>query len=140
VFQLGSWNAQVDGNGMAARKQSALIIEDQPFVGLVTSDILNEEGLETQHAHDAAGALEILRSNPQITVVVLDADLQGSTDGLDLGEQISREWPHVRIVLTTSGFAAGLPRALERAAVIRVPFASSELRACISGQPLLQQV
>ena len=125
---------------MAAHKQSALIIEDQPFLGLVTSDILNEEGLETHHAHDSAGALEILRSNPQITVVVLDADLQGSMDGLDLGEQISREWPHMRIVLTTSGVPAGLPRTLEGAAVIRLLFASSELRACISGQPLLQQV
>ena len=125
---------------MAARNRSALIVEDQPFVGLVASDILNEVGLDTYHAHDRDGAIAALRSHPDISVVVADADLEGAMEGVELTRAILREWPDMHVVVTSSG-AATAPRGMpEGVALLRKPYSSAQLRALVSGRPLLQEV
>ena len=69
---------------MTASRPAALIVEDQPFVGLVASDILKESGFETFHAYDASGAVELLAQHPEIEVVLTEAELPGPVDGLEL--------------------------------------------------------
>ena len=61
----------------SAPPAAALIVEDQPFAGMVASDILAEAGLATFHANDAPSALALLRSHPEIELVVTAADLAG---------------------------------------------------------------
>ena len=41
---------------MTPSRPAALIVEDQPFIGLVASDILRESGFDTFHAYDAVDA------------------------------------------------------------------------------------
>jgi CheY-like chemotaxis protein len=125
---------------MSRPERLALIIEDQPFVGLVASDILNEEGLETCHAHNTAAAMDLLRSEPEITLVLADVDLGGSNSGLELARNIISERPMTQIVLTWSG-AGELPLDLpEGVALVRKPYSSAQLRAVVSGRGILQEV
>ena len=72
---------------MASWNRTALIVEDQPFAGMVASDILRENGFETFHANDASGALAMLQSHPEIEVLVTEADLAGPVDGLELSRR-----------------------------------------------------
>ena len=124
---------------MTPSRPAALIVEDQPFVGLVASDILRESGFETFHAFDAAAADKVLGDHPEIAVVVADADLPGSLSGLDLVRRVARERPDLQLVVTSAGTTippADLPVG---ARMLRKPYASAELRTLVAALTLLQE-
>src|SRR5206468_12992970 len=85
---------------MTSSRPAALIVEDQPFVGMVASDILRESGFETFHAYDAADAAVLLQEHPEIELMVTEAELPGNVTGLDLCRQVSEERPEVQLVVT----------------------------------------
>ena len=122
---------------MPALNRTALIVEDQPFVGLVASDILKETGFETFYASDASAAMALLRSHPEIEVVLTEADLRGQGEGVELVRAVARERPDVQIVVATGKDIQGsdVPQG---ARVLRKPFSSAELRAMVSPMTLLQ--
>jgi DNA-binding NtrC family response regulator len=122
---------------MTSSRPAALIVEDQPFVGLVASDILQESGFLTFHAFDANDAAVVLSEHPEIEVMVTDAELHGPMDGLRLAHRVSKERPHVQLVVTTSGreiAAADIPQG---ARSLRKPYASGELRTLVAAKALL---
>lgn len=123
---------------MPSSRPAALIVEDQPFVGLVASDILRESGFETFHAFDAQDAAAVLDQHPEIAVLVTDAELHGAMDGLKLAHRVSRERPDVQLVVTAAGRqldASDMPRG---ARSLRKPYASGELRTLVAARTLLQ--
>ena len=116
---------------------AALIVDGQPFVGLVASDILREVGFETFHACDAAGAMALLRSHPEIEVMVTEADLSGPMTAAELSRSVRAQRPDIRLVVTSgrdefpaTGFPAGTR-------LLRKPYASAELRTLVAGMSLL---
>lgn len=122
---------------MAPSRPAALIVEDQPFVGLVASDILRESGFQTFHAYDALGAERLLEEHPEIEVIVTDADLQGPMDGIELCRRVSRDRPHVQLVVTSAGREMGGTPVPHGARMLRKPFASGELRTLVASKALL---
>lgn len=120
---------------MTVSRPAALIVEDQPFIGLVASDILRESGFETFHAYDANDARAMLDQHPEIEVVVTDAHLPGEVTGLELCERVSRERPHVQLVVTSTG--QDLAEVPVGARVLRKPYASGELRTLVAAKALL---
>jgi two-component system, response regulator PdtaR len=120
---------------MTPSRPAALIVEDQPFIGLVASDILRESGFDTFHAYDAVDAKAMLDQHPEIEVVVTDAELPGDVTGLELCRRVSQERPNVRLVVTSSGqHLAEVPTG---ARVLRKPYASGELRSLVATKALL---
>jgi|SRR6476646_4186339 CheY-like chemotaxis protein len=122
---------------MAPTRPAALIVEDQPFVGLVASDILRESGFQTFHAYDARGAEQLLEEHPEIEVVVTDADLHGPMDGIELCRRVSRERPHVQLVVTSAGRELEGTAVPQGARTLRKPYASGELRTLVASKALL---
>lgn len=123
---------------MTASRPAALIVEDQPFIGMVASDILRETGFQTFHAYDANDAAAVLQEHPEIEVVVTDAELPGDVSGMDLCRRLSRERPDVQLVVTT---ATGQPVASEvprGARILHKPYASGELRTLVAAGSLLE--
>ena len=123
---------------MTASRPAALIVEDQPFIGMVASDILRETGFQTFHAYDANDAAAVLLEHPEIEVVVTDAQLPGDVSGMDLCRRLSRERPDVQLVVTT---ATGRPAASEvprGARILHKPYASGELRTLVASGSLLE--
>jgi len=124
---------------MNANRPAALIVEDQPFVGMVASDILRESGFETFHAYDASAAAKMIDEHPEIEVVVTEAQLPGEVTGLELCQRVSRERPNVQLVVTSAGQdlpAIGVP---EGARVLRKPYTSGELRTIVAAKSLIAQ-
>lgn len=121
---------------MGASRPAALIVEDQPFVGLVASDILRESGFETFHAYDAEAATALLDEHPEIEVVVTEARLPGNVNGVDFCRRVSQERPKVRLVVTAESpeLHGNVPSG---AHVLRKPYTSGELRTLVADQPLL---
>ena len=122
---------------MAPRRPAALIVEDQPFVGLVASDILRESGGETFHAYDAQGAEQLLQQHPEIEVVVTDAKLHGPMDGIELCRRVSIERPDVQLVVTSAGQELAGTSGPKGARMLRKPYASGELRTLVASKALL---
>jgi CheY-like chemotaxis protein len=123
---------------MTSSRPAALIVEDQPFVGLVASDILRESGFETFHAFDAAAAAEMLGEHPEIAVMVADADLPGALNGFDLVRRVARERPDLQLVVTSAGKTARPSDMPEGVQMLRKPYASRELRTLVAALSPLQ--
>jgi len=122
---------------MAPSRPAALIVEDQPFIGMVASDILHESGFQTFHAYDAHNASQVLDEHPEIEVVVAEAQLAGG-DGLEFARRVSRERPGVQLVLTAAGDELSATDLPQGARVLRKPYASGELRTLVAAKSLLQ--
>lgn len=123
---------------MTPSRPAALIVDDQPFVGLVTSDVLCECGFETFHAYDATEAAHILEEHPEIEVLVSEARLPGELTGLDFCRQVSRRHPDVQLIVTSSGEALRTTELPIGASMLRKPFASGELRTMLARKMLLE--
>ncbi len=119
-------------------RPQALIVDGQPFAGMVASDILRETGFDTLHAYDAEDAMALLRSHPEIQVVVTEADLPGSIDGLELSQRVYAERPRVRLLVTRGTRNVQTSDIPEGASVLKKPFFSAELRALVAGMTLLE--
>ena len=124
---------------MTPSRPAALIVEDQPFVGMVASDILRESGFQTFHAYDANDAATVLRQHPEIEVVVTEAHLPGEVNGLELCRRVSRERPHVQLVVTSAGNDLRPGDVPEGARVLHKPYASGELRTLVAAGSLLEE-
>ena len=123
---------------MTASRPCALIVDDQPFVGMVASDILRESGFETFHAFDATDATTVLAEHPEIEVVVMDAELTGDVTGIELCQRVSRERPEVQLVVTSAGEDLQGQQVPEGTRVLRKPYASGELRTLVAAKSLLE--
>lgn len=123
---------------MTASRPAALIVEDQPFVGLVASDILRESGFQTFHAFDANDAAALLQEHPEIEVMITEAQLPGEMDGLELCRRVSRERPSVQLVVTCAAHDLRLGDVPEGARVLHKPYASGELRTLVAARSLLE--
>ena len=123
---------------MTPSRPAALIVEDQPFVGMVASDILRESGFETFHAYDAKDAAAVLQEHPEIEVIVTEAQLPGDETGIELCRRISEERPNVQFVLTSADH--DLPNDVPKGArVLHKPYASGELRTLVAAKSLLEE-
>ena len=117
---------------MIASRPAALIVEDQPFVGLVAADILRESGFQTFHAYGANEAAKVLANHPEVEIVVTNADV----DGLELCRRVSQERPDVQFVLTAAGTDLNRGEVPGGARVLRKPYASGELRTLVAAKSL----
>lgn len=124
---------------MPTSRPAALIVEDQPFVGLVASDILRESGFDTFHAQGAKDAAALLDEHPEIEVVVTDAELSGAVRGLELAQRVSRERPNIQLVVTVAGRDLAQSEVPQGARVLRKPYASGELRSLVAVTSLLEE-
>lgn len=122
---------------MTSSRPAALIVEDQPFVGMVASDILRESGFETFHAYDAEAATQLLDEHPEIEVVVTEAQLPGSVNGLELCRRVSRQRPDVQLVVTASSPELSASDVPSGTRVLRKPYASGELQTVVAAKSLL---
>jgi CheY-like chemotaxis protein len=124
---------------MTQNRPAALIVEDQPFVGMVASDILRESGFHIFHAYDASSAAALLQQHPEIELVLTEAELPGDIDGFELCRQVSRERPEVQLVVTSAEPVARSADVPSGARVLRKPYASGELRTLVAAKSLESQ-
>jgi CheY-like chemotaxis protein len=124
---------------MTPSRPAALIVDDQPFIGMVASDILRESGFQTFHAYDAENAVALLGEHPEIEVVVAEAQLPGDVNGIELCRRISELRPNVQFVVTAAGKDLSPTEVPPGARVLRKPYASGDLRTLIAARDLLEE-
>lgn len=92
-----------------------------------TVDVLEDLGHVVFSATSAGRALEILKSEPDIELVITDHAMPQMT-GLQLAEAVQKDWPDIPVILATgyaelpSGKGNDLPR-------LSKPFSEAQLKA-----------
>jgi len=119
--QRGENNAAIQGGG-----RRVLVVEDNLEVGQFCNEILQDLGYSTAWARNADEALSLLRSELAFDVVFSDVVMPGIS-GLELGQEIRRQFPSLPVVLT-SGYSHVLAQdGLRGFELLHKPYAAEEL-------------
>lgn len=89
-------------------RHKVLVVEDDTLVRLCAAELLDEAGFEVLEARNAREALLTLEREHGIRVVFTDVDMPSGDNGLELARKVHRQWPDIRLVVTSgdSRFAA----------------------------------
>jgi signal transduction histidine kinase/ActR/RegA family two-component response regulator len=113
------------------RTCTVLLVEDDPLVMSGTAAMLEDLDHRVVEASSGEQALQILRENASIDLVVSDHAMPGIT-GLELAERIRAEWPDMPILLATGH--AELPERTGLAVPrLTKPFRQDELESAIAA-------
>jgi len=112
------------------RKLAILTVDDDPLVALNTSALLEELGHTVYSAPSALHALDILRREKKIDLMITDQLMPGMT-GSELASRIRQENAHMPIILAT-GYAELAPGEGEGLPRLAKPFSQHQLAEAIA--------
>jgi CheY-like chemotaxis protein len=84
--------------------ETVLVIDDEPTVRMLVTEVLEDLGYSTLNAEDGAGGLAILRGDAPIDLMISDVGLPGGMNGRELADAALLLRPGLRIVFIT-GYA-----------------------------------
>jgi DNA-binding response OmpR family regulator len=118
----------------AIGQASILMVEDDPFVGRVIARFLDREGFTIDIASSAEDVFYRLNLK-HYDLVLTDLHLPGMS-GAELVDQLRRDAPDLPVILMTGDPDEAIELLASQAgttALLRKPFANSELLACVSA-------
>jgi len=124
----------IDRQAIEARAgETILIVEDDPAVRALVSQVLSELGYAYLEAGDAVGAVPILESGQRIDLMISDVGLPGMNGRqlADIGRQLR---PELRVLFITGYAENAATRAgflEEGMQMITKPFAFDQLTATV---------
>jgi signal transduction histidine kinase/ActR/RegA family two-component response regulator len=80
-----------------------LVVDDDPLISMATTDMLEDLGHSVVAASSGSAALEALRGQAEVDLVITDHAMPGMT-GTELARQIRSHWPDLPVILAT-GYA-----------------------------------
>jgi CheY-like chemotaxis protein len=90
----------------AAETATVLVVDDEPFVAMLITDVVEELGYAWIDAANATAALEALRSDRRIDLLVTDIGLPGGMNGRQLAAAARALRPDLKVLFVT-GYAHG---------------------------------
>jgi CheY-like chemotaxis protein len=88
----------------AAHSLTVLVVDDEPTVRLLVTEVLDDCGYHAIEAIDGPTALKILRSNVDIDLLITDLGLPGGMTGRQIAELAREAQPDLKVLFIT-GFA-----------------------------------
>jgi CheY-like chemotaxis protein len=82
-------------------KQKVLVVEDEPLLLMAAVDLVEDAGFEALEAKNAAEAVSILETVPQIRILFTDIDMPGTMDGVMLAAVVRDRWPPIEIIIVS---------------------------------------
>ncbi|MEI9803304.1 MAG: PAS domain S-box protein [Pseudolabrys sp.] len=107
-----------------------LAVDDDALVLTNTAAMLEDLGHTCRAVLSAAEALEFLKTDDTIDLVITDQVMARMT-GLQLADAIHRQWPQIPVLLAT-GYAEIEPEAAAQVPTLAKPFTQAELAAQIA--------
>ena len=86
------------------RRATVLVVEDEVLVQMLVLEVLSDLGLDALEANDATSALEILRSDARVDLLVTDVGLPGGMNGRQMADLARIGRPGLKVLFIT-GFA-----------------------------------
>ncbi|GAC1038303.1 hypothetical protein thsps117_30610 [Pseudomonas sp. No.117] len=92
------------GCALEGANATVLVVDDEPTVRMLVTDLLRELGYVIIEAADGAGGLEVLHSDARIDLLVTDVGLPGGMNGRQLADAARVYRPALKVLFIT-GFA-----------------------------------
>jgi DNA-binding NtrC family response regulator len=119
--------------GQAPRKKTILVVDDEPAVLSVVSDVLEDIEYNILTASTGAKGLQQSREfKGEIDLLLSDFQMPGGMSGVDLATVMTLERPQLKVLLM-SGFPEGMLVLNEGWHFLPKPFVTSQLRALVAG-------
>ena len=119
---------------VAEAGETVLIVDDEPTVRMLVTDVLGDLGYTAIEAVDGAGGLKVLQSDARIDLLVTDVGLPGGLNGRQLADAARVTRPDLKVLFIT-GYAENAlltnGRLETGMAVLTKPFAVDILAARI---------
>jgi DNA-binding NtrC family response regulator len=80
---------------------TVLVVGGETFVRGFASDLLDDAGFEVFAAMRADHAVAVIEANPEVQVVMTDAELPGPVSGFELANVIRERWPSIGLIITS---------------------------------------
>ena len=84
--------------------ETVLVVDDEPSVRILVSDLLEELGYTALEAADGAGGLEVLQSNVRVDLLISDVGLPGMMNGRQMADAARVGRPDLKVLFIT-GYA-----------------------------------
>ena len=97
----------------AGTGETVLIVDDEPTIRLLVTEVLEDLGYSAIEAADSVSALKVLRSDVRIDLLITDVGLPGGMNGRQMVDAAREARPRLKVLFIT-GYA-------ENAAIGRVP-------------------
>jgi two-component system CheB/CheR fusion protein len=126
--------APTDSDIPPSQNETILVVEDDPRVRRLTVTRLRDLGYQTLAAENGPAALELLRDNSQIRLVLSDIVMPGGMTGFDVADQALLINPDLKILLATgyaSGADIGRGKDRKRHSVLRKPYSLGQLAGAL---------
>ena len=119
-------------HALAEAGETILIVEDEPTVRMLLTDVLNELGYTLIEAVDSVAGLKVLRSDVHIDLLITDVGLPGGMNGRQMADAGRDARPTLRTLFIT-GYAENAAVGSEQLGpgmqVLTKPFAVETLAA-----------
>ncbi|KPW41627.1 PAS/PAC domain protein [Pseudomonas coronafaciens pv. atropurpurea] len=93
-------------NPRAKEGETVLVVEDEPTVRLLVTEVLEDQGYIAIEATDSAGGLRILQSNVRLDLLISDVGLSGGINGRQMADAGRVTRPGLKVLFIT-GYAEG---------------------------------
>ncbi|WP_309645159.1 PAS domain-containing protein [Phenylobacterium sp.] len=104
IGALESDESQVEGPGPPSQGETVLIIDDEPAIRILVSDILGEAGYRVLEAPDGPTGLSVLQSDARIDLLITDVGLPGGINGRQVADAARGGRPDLKVLFVT-GYA-----------------------------------
>jgi CheY-like chemotaxis protein len=84
--------------------ETILVVDDEPTLRMLISDVLEENGYKVLKAKDGAKALSFLQSARVVDLMITDVGLSGGMNGRQLADEARKHRPNLKVLFIT-GFA-----------------------------------
>jgi signal transduction histidine kinase/ActR/RegA family two-component response regulator len=88
----------------AAQGESVLLVEDEPTMRMVVTEVLKELGYDAIEVGNGAAALDVLRSDARVDLLVTDVGLPGGMNGRQVADAGRTLRPGMKVLFIT-GYA-----------------------------------
>jgi signal transduction histidine kinase len=86
---------------LTSRNEQVLVIDDEPTVRMLVTEVLEDLGYTTLQAADGAGGLAILQSDRRIDLLVTDVGLPGGINGRQVADAGRSLRPGLKVLFIT---------------------------------------
>ena len=100
----GEAPADLSQAGRARDGETVLVVDDEPTVRMLVTEVLEDLGYAAIEAADGASGLKVLQSDVRIDLLVTDVGLPGGMNGRQMAEAARRHRPDLKVLFIT-GYA-----------------------------------
>lgn len=117
---------------MSEPTKNMLIVEDEPLIRMCAVEFAEDAGFLAIEASDAESALRMLADRPDVSLLFTDINLPGPLDGVELAERAARDYPRLKILIS-SGKPPPTTRIAAPTAFLPKPYDAAQWQSAIEA-------